>query len=146
MANARTIECLIVPLNSQSQYSSRSQSTGTGDVSVLQVQSADGGVRESMFFRQGRKITLIFGDTIKCVSGRAMLFFHPVPNSSRLHILSAQPDGDKEKFEVEVNEQTTKQTTTQAKLALTGVNHRVIAGIVVGREGLANSGYHVDES
>ena len=144
MANARTIECLIVPVNPQAQNNSQRQISGTGDVSVLQIQSAEGGVRESLIFRKGQKITMILGDKIKCVSGKVLLFFHPNPGSSRMHTLSAQPNGEKEKTEVEVNEETSKQTTVQAKLALTGVNHRVMTGIVVGREGVTNSGYHAD--
>lgn len=146
MANARTIECLIVPVNPRAQNNSQRQVSGTGDVSVLQIQSAEGVSRENLIFRKGQKITLIFGDKIKCISGKVALFFHPDPGSSRMHTLSAHPNGEKEKTEVEVNEETTKQTTVQAKLALTGVNHRVMSGIVIGREGVTNSGYRVDHN
>ena len=142
MANTRTIECLIVPINPQSQNNSRRQVTGTGEVSVLQIQSAEGGTRENLIFRKGQNITLVFGDKVRCVAGKVMLFFHPDPGSSRLHTLSAQPNGENEKTEVEVNEETTKQTTVLAKLALTGVNHRVIGGMIVGQPS-SNGSYQV---
>lgn len=143
MANVRTIECLIVPINPQAQNNSQRQVTGTGEVSVLQIQSAEGGIRENLIFRKGQNITLVFGDKIKCVAGKVLLFFHPNPGSSRLHTLSAQPNGEKEKTEVEVNEETTKQTTVQVKLPLTGVNHRVLAGRVADDRFPSNGEYQV---
>lgn len=74
MAETQIIQCSITPF--ERSAAGKLRNAGTAAVCSLKIYSASGTARAQTFFKE-QQITLHYGDRLECVSGMALLTFHP---------------------------------------------------------------------
>ena len=116
---AKTVICRILPTEARAAHGNN-QRQGAGGIVILDVYPASGSTAWQLTTARPQDLKLTYGDTLKCVSGKAAVLINPgTPSGIFILCPRLPPNADwKIRTELEINDETTK-TVHRGKISLT---------------------------